>query len=108
MEEEDEEDSPMKSQQRQQRQIRYLKEKATKKIAKDAQNKRQQNQMRKRPRQLPVQVNGETMMLNVLDDGWQDNVPKVVPDMKADALLATMVHLSEGSLTAIEFATNYV
>ena len=67
------------------RQIRYLKERATRKIARDAQSQRQKNQMRKRPKQLPVTTkNGEVMMLNVLDDGWQNNnPPKIVPNMKA-------------------------
>ena len=82
------------------RQLRYLKEQATKKIAQDAQHQRQKKQMRRRPRQLPVQVgNGEVMMLNVLDDGWQDNVPKVVPNMKLKNLSKTMVDLSGGLLS---------
>ena len=70
------------------RQIRYLKKKAIKNIAKNAQKKRQENQIRKRPKQLPVQLeNGEVMMINVLDDGWQENVTKVVPDMKPATIL---------------------
>ena len=82
------------------RQIRYIKKKATKKITRDAQNKRKELQMRARPRQLATSMpSGEVMMVSVLDDGWQDNIPKVIPDMTLRSLQDTMVEVSEGFLT---------
>ena len=85
------------------RQMRYLKLKATKTIATNAQNKRQEKQIRKRPKQLPVQVGKEVMMLNVLDDGWQDNIPKVIPNMSLKNVANTMIDLSDGILSSKYF-----